>query len=127
MYLTTSMIDDTGSNTFNLYYSEAITLGYHVSCDPTFQTLIGTAGAPIQRDTIIVEIQVIGRNEAPLTHWMAEIAALINPPGERLSGQAIRSQLYFVTAPRTHHQISLCIKNKDWVTPNPTRDSLGYL
>ena len=98
------MIDDTGSNTFNLYYSEATNLGYHVSCDPTFQTLIGTAGAPIQRDTIIVEIQAIGRNEAPLTHWMAEIAALINPPGERLSGQAIRSQLYFATAPRTHHQ-----------------------
>lgn len=84
------MIDDTGSNTFNLYYSEATNLGYHVSCDPTY--------------TIIVEIQVIGRNEAPLTHWMAEIAALINPPGERLSGQAIRSQLYFATAPRTHHQ-----------------------
>lgn len=42
------MIDDTGSNAFNLFYSEAMTLGFDAIPDPIFQSFIGSAGGPIR-------------------------------------------------------------------------------
>lgn len=42
------LIDDTGSNTFNLLYSGAITLGFDAVPDPIFQNFMGTAGGPIR-------------------------------------------------------------------------------
>lgn len=68
------MINDTGSTTFNIFYSKAMTLGY----DPIFHRFIGTAGSPIWTDLMTVEIQVIRRNTLPLTNWMSEIAVLIH-------------------------------------------------
>ena len=41
------LIDDTGSNTFNLY-SGAITLGFDAVPDPIFQNFMGNAGGPIR-------------------------------------------------------------------------------
>lgn len=97
------MINDTGSNALNLFYHEAYTLASGVPV-PLHQVFVGTADGVVRRNTTAFEIQIIGRNGAPLTEWMLEIAALIHPPGERLSGESMRSRLYFATAPRTYHQ-----------------------
>ena len=42
------LINDTGSNTFNLLYSEAITLGFDAVPYPIFQSFMGTAGGLIR-------------------------------------------------------------------------------
>lgn len=99
------MLNDTGSNVFSLTYTEAQALGYNPNTSPTSQTQLSTAGGLIRRETIVVLLQVIAYDGAPLTGWFREVAILNNPvfAGQqhltRYSGRNVRSELFFATAP----------------------------
>ena len=103
--MTAEMINDTGSNTLNLFDHEAriLALGIPVQVQ-LHQVFLETAGGCVRRNTTVVEIQIVGRNGAPLTEWMLEVAVPIYPPATRLPGESMRSQVSFATARCTHNQ-----------------------
>lgn len=76
--MTAQMINDTGSNALNLFYHEARILALGIPV-PLHQVFLETT-EDARRNTTVVEVQITGRNGAPLTEWMLEIAALIHPP-----------------------------------------------
>lgn len=73
---------------------------------------------------MIVKIQVIRRNTLPLTNWMSQIAVLIHPPAECLSGQAIWSQIVLRNYAMDILSFAVCVQNEDWAFINDSGASL---
>ena len=61
--MTAEMINDTGSNALNLFYHEARILALGIPV-PLHQVFLEAAGGCVRRNTMVVEIQIIGRNGA---------------------------------------------------------------
>lgn len=59
---------------------------------------ITTANGDIRRPTLTLQIQLRDENGTPASQWFREEAAIIRN-GDRLSGESIRDQFYFATAP----------------------------
>ena len=125
--MTTEMVNDTGSNASNLFYHVARILALGIPV-PLRQVFLEAAGGCVRRNTTVVEIHIVGRNGAPLTEWMLEVAVLIYPPATHLFGESMRSRLYFATAPTHTQPVTLCLADKNWTEapsamssfPNPS-------
>jgi hypothetical protein len=128
LYLTTSMLNDTGSTALSLFYTEAAALGYDPNVHITRQVNVLTAAGYVQPEFLEVEIQVINYNGAPLTRWFRENAVLVQHTGSeaRLSGSNVRSYLYFATTPRDSNQFLHVSRTKTGLTSHDssTRHSI---
>lgn len=57
-----------------------------------------TANGIVRRPTLTLEIQLRDQNGTTASEWFREEAAIITQ-GDRLSGESIRDEFYFATAP----------------------------
>ncbi|KIX02805.1 uncharacterized protein Z518_08748 [Rhinocladiella mackenziei CBS 650.93] len=96
-------LNDTGSNIMTLDYNEALgDLGWQPALSPPQLIQITTPGAVTLHESISVMAQACDYTGAAFTGQFVEDVVLRHFTGEevRLSGSAVRNQLYFGTAPR---------------------------
>lgn len=97
--------NDTGSNLQTVFTTDLVNLQY----DPaTYQgnlqiINVATAGAPVMRQLITVEVHLVRADGSAVSPWIQEVGAITPvlqvPMQYALAGRAIRQFLYFGTAP----------------------------
>jgi hypothetical protein len=99
--LQTSMLNDTGSNTFVLFAHEAQSLGYNPNLHATRPVRIHTSNGYVDRTAILLELRVLRYDGQALTGWFVEDSAIVPFTGTevRLSGDRVRRELFFATSP----------------------------
>ncbi|PLN83983.1 hypothetical protein BDW42DRAFT_191967 [Aspergillus taichungensis] len=103
LYVSVRIANDTGSNVQSIFDTDLTRLQYdpHTYLGTHGQVPLTTASGIIFREQIVIELQIVDSQGEEISPWFAEVAVII--PEElgvvRLSGGAMRNQLYFATAP----------------------------
>jgi hypothetical protein len=100
LFIFVRVLSDTGSDLMTLFYNEAFDLGWQAALFPSGQILVMSVDGVVQRESISVMARVLG---FVLSNWFVEDVVLRNYTGveSRLSGNNVRNQLYFGTAPES--------------------------
>ncbi|KAM5441464.1 hypothetical protein MferCBS31731_003535 [Microsporum ferrugineum] len=101
-----TMLNDTGSNMLTVFDTDLIAL----AIPPTYAGFgsyvsMSTAGGQVQRQHIVVEVQLLDSQGNPVSDWILE-HGIVTPATlgtSRLSGDGMRQHLYFATAPGNTH------------------------
>ncbi|KAM5436677.1 hypothetical protein McanMca71_001793 [Microsporum canis] len=101
-----TMLNDTGSNMLTVFDTDLIAL----AIPPTYggfgsYVSMSTAGGQVQRQHIVVEVQLLDSQGNPVSDWVLE-HGIVTPASlgtARLSGDGMRQYLYFATAPGNAH------------------------
>jgi hypothetical protein len=105
MTINVSIANDTGSTRQTIFTTDLTNLHYDRN---TYRgrrgnTTVATANGLVDRERIVIEIQLLTADGTALSPWFREVALIksIAPgvPSVRLSGNAMRDYLYFATAP----------------------------
>lgn len=103
------MSNDTGSNFLTVSQLKVYWLGYNPWVHWTSPIIISTANGIVCRQAIRLIIQILDCSGNGITEWFYEYAIIVPSLGAspRLSGNEMRKQLYFATAPRdiTHFHV----------------------
>ncbi|RHZ68958.1 hypothetical protein CDV55_104354 [Aspergillus turcosus] len=95
--------NDTGSSVQTIFVSDLVELQYNAQtyAGNLGVAFIGTASAPVLRQRIEIELQILNGQGETMTPWFPEVAVIVpDGPGlARLSGRAMRNHIYFATAP----------------------------
>lgn len=99
--LQTSMLNDTGSNTLDLFAHEAQFLGYNPHFHATRPVRVHTSNGYVDRTAILLEFRVLRYDGQALTGWFVEDAAIVPFTGTevRLSRDGVRRELFFCNIP----------------------------
>jgi hypothetical protein len=100
-----TIYNDTGSDYQTVYPEELLALHYNrfTYGGHAGRVRLRTANAVVDRDILLIEVKLLKDDGSPASDWLHEFGVLTphipGLPPLRLSGNGIRYQLYFATAP----------------------------
>jgi len=113
--------NDSGSDIQTIFTSDLNNLNFNPNTYPHMGAVrIRTASGLVYRSRIRIQIQILNANGGEVTAWFPELA-VITPDQvglSRLSGMAMRHELYFAT-PRGNASLHVAVKKNGIVTQLP--------